>query len=367
MSRTRLFRFLALFAVAMTFAGHAWSAPCVSPISSCTEWLSVPGASGRLLLYATYPLVTKNERVTSALIVIHGAGRDADSYYRSAIAAGFLADALDTTIIIVPRFASSNATSDEGPGCHDKLATDEISWFCGGKENWKNGGPSALPTGVTSFDVLDQIVRSLARREIFPNLRSIVVSGHSAGGQFVARYAMANRIHDTVGVPISYVAANPSSYTYLDVVRPTNAAMVARYPALAPGYQPVPPAPSQKAFVEFGDAKGCTGYNQWPYGLEGRVGYTKDVPDSDLKRQLAARPVTYLVGELDILPLYTFDASCSAMAQGPTRLARGVAYYKYVTEVLSAQHRQVLVPACGHNARCMFTSEAALPALFPKQ
>src|SRR5215470_3346518 len=194
MSSTCLFRFLASFAVAMTWAGHAWSAPCASPVSSCTEWLTVPGTPGRLLLYRTYPLGTRNELVTSALVVIHGASRDADSYYRSAIAAGFLADTLDTTIIIAPRFASGKARSDEGPECSDKLATDELSWFCGGKENWKNGGPSAIAPGLTSFEVVDEIVRSLARRDVFPNLRSIVIAGHSAGGQFAARYAMANRI-----------------------------------------------------------------------------------------------------------------------------------------------------------------------------
>jgi len=364
--RARVCGFIVLFTAAVTFSAHAWSAPCVSPISSCTEWLTVPGTPGRLLLYRTYPLDTKNELVTSALVVIHGASRNADNYYRSALAAGFLADALDTTVIIAPRFAAGKARSDEGQECADKLAADELSWFCGGKENWKNGGAAGFAPGLTSFDVVDELVRTLARREIFPNLRSIVIAGHSAGGQFAARYAMANRVHDSVRVAISYVAANPSSYTYLDVVRPTNAAMASRYPTLAPGYQPVPPAPSQKPFVEFTHAKSCAGYNQWPYGLEERVGYTKNLSDSELKRQLLARPVTYLLGELDILPLYNFDASCSALAQGPTRLARGVAYSKYATEVLGAQHRQVLVPACGHSARCMFAADVSLPVLFPK-
>jgi len=54
------------------------------------------------------------------------------------------------------------------------------------------------------------------------------------------------------------------------------------------------------------------------------------------------------------------------MAQGPTRLARGVAFAKYATESMGARHQTVLVPACGHNARCMFTAEIALPILFPK-
>ena len=85
-----------------------------------------------------------------------------------------------------------------------------------------------------------------------------------------------------------------------------------------------------------------------------------------MKKQLAIRPTSYLLGELDILPLYGFDASCAAMAQGPTRLARGAAWGKYVNEKYGAQHKTLVVPACGHNARCIFTADAVLPLIFPK-
>ena len=118
-------------------------------------------------------------------------------------------------------------------------------------------------------------------------------------------------------------------------------------------------------FVAFADAEGCTNYDNWPYGLKRRTGYAAKTTDDDLKRQLAGRPVTYLLGELDILPLYGFDGSCAAMAQGPTRLARGLAYARYVNEKLGAKHKAVVVPACGHSARCMFGAEVALPLLFP--
>jgi pimeloyl-ACP methyl ester carboxylesterase len=365
--RIRLYRFAAALALAAAaFVGEAWSAPCVTPVSSCVDWLPAGETAGRLLLYRSYPLNTRNDLVTQALIVIHGAGRNADDYYRNALTGGFLADALDRTIIITPRFAAGRGRS-EGRECRDQLAPDELSWSCEGKERWTNGGAATSDPGLTTYDVVEQIVRLLSRREFFPNLRSIIIAGHSAGGQFTVRFAMANRIHDSLSIPILYVVSNSSSYTYPSALRPTSAAMVSKYPALAPGYQPVPATPSPSPFVEFPDARGCTGYNKWPYGLEERVGYAAKVSDADLKRQLAARPVTYLLGELDILPLYGFDGTCSAMAQGPTRLARGLAFANFVNAELGAQHRVVVVPACGHNARCMFGSDAALPVLFPKQ
>ena len=135
----------------------------------------------------------------------------------------------------------------------------------------------------------------------------------------------ANQVHDKLGVDVSYVVANPSSYAWPDSTRPRATALPADVAALPPGYiAPIsanPPAP----FGRFGDSDDCTMYDDWPYGFKNRSGYTAKISDDQLKKQLASRPTTYLVGELDILPLYGFDGSCPAMAQGPTRLARGLA------------------------------------------
>ncbi|HEV7394584.1 MAG TPA: alpha/beta fold hydrolase [Burkholderiales bacterium] len=348
-----------LFAV-VQFACTAWAAPCIAPPSACVEWVSVAGGSARAMVYRNHAIDARNDAVTQALIVIHGQGRDADNYYRHALAAGFLAGALDRTLIIAPRFASN-----EGRGCRDSLAQDELNWVCVGPASWRSGGASVGSNDITSFDLLDDIMQRLAKREVFPNLRSAVLLGHSAGGQYVMRYELANRIHDRLPFPLTYVVANPSSYTYPDSLRPTPSASVSRYPAGAPGYTPVP-AKTPPPFVEFADAQGCTNYNAWPYGLDRRVGFAAKLSDEELNRQLAKRPVTYLLGELDILPLYGFDSSCAAMAQGPTRLARGLAFAKYMNDKFGAHHQTVLVPACGHNARCMFGSEVALPVLFLK-
>ena len=80
---------------------------------------------------------------------------------------------------------------------------------------------------------------------------------------------------------------------------------------------------------------------------------------------VAVNGVCLTVANLD-LPLVGFDSSCPAMAQGPTRLARGQAFGKFVNQKFGAHHTVTVVPLCGHNARCMFTAEVALPLLFPK-
>jgi pimeloyl-ACP methyl ester carboxylesterase len=334
----------------------------VNAAPACTEWISLAGQPARLLVYRSYPLNTRNGAISRAFILVHGGNRDADSYFRSALAAGFLADALGDTVIIAPRFASNKGSSG-GTDCQDAMAADEISWVCDLKDpdSWRSGGGAIGHSELTSYDFMDEILRRLASKAFFPNLKAIVLAGHSAGGQFVTRYQMSNQVHETLGVPVTYIVANASG-AYLDRLRPTAAA----YPvaASAPGY--IPPAPSG-SFAPFADERNCATYDNWPYGLQNRKGYAARFGDEQLKKQLVSRPATYLLGEYDVLPLAGFDASCPAMAQGPTRLARGLAYEKYVNERLGAQHKAVVVPLCGHNARCMFTADGALPLAFPKQ
>ena len=318
----------------------ALAGPCAG--SACAEWVLVGGGPARSLVYRSHPLEVRNERIARALIVVHDTSRDAEAYFRTGAAAALLAEAQDDTIVIAPRFASRN-----GVGCADTLDEGEANWPCEGN-SWRSGGIAA-GQAVTSFDLADRILLMLARRSMFPNLRAIVVAGHSAGGQFVTRYQMANRVHDRLGIPVRYVVANPSSYAYPDSVRP-----VAHH--------------SQDGQTVFGPVgeRTCDAYDRWPYGLEDRAGYSRQASAAQLRRQLAGRPATYLLGELDVLPVASFDASCAAMVQGPTRLARGRAFAAYVNQQLRAKHTVTIVPACGHDARCMFTAEPALRVLFPK-
>jgi pimeloyl-ACP methyl ester carboxylesterase len=343
--------------------------PCTSATLDCTEWIKLAGQPSRILVYRTHRLDTRNEHITRAFVFVHGIFRDADNHFRTALAAAFLANALDDTIIVAPRFASNSSThGNEGGDCRDTLAPDEANWVCEVQrpDAWRSGGAPMGDGKLSSFDFMDEILRRLARKESFPNLKTIVVAGHSAGGQFVIRYEMLNQVHDTLGVPVSYLVANPSSYAYVDGQRPTTTAFPATASVSPPGLFVSPPSSPPPSFAPFADAKNCTGYKTWPYGLEGRTGYSASLTDEQITQQLVARPVTYLLGEADVLPLGIFDTSCPAMAQGPTRLARGFAFHKYVDENLHGHHRIVVVPFCSHSQRCMFTSEVALPLMFPK-
>jgi pimeloyl-ACP methyl ester carboxylesterase len=357
-----------LFAVLLAVAAVV-PTPCASATSDCTEWIKPSRQASRVLVYRNYPFETKNENITRAFVFVHGINRDADNHFRTALAAAFLANALNDTIIVAPRFASnSSATGNETGNCRDMLASDEANWICENQrpDTWRSGGVAIGGNQLSSFDFMDEILRRLAQKEFFPNLRTIVVAGHSAGGQFVTRYEMLNQVHDKLGVQVSYVVANPSSYAYVDSLRPTASAVAPTPSGTVQGPSAAASPNPPPAFVAFADAKNCTGYDVWPYGLKARIGYASALSDEQITKQLVTRSVTYLLGEADVLPLGVFDTSCPAMAQGPTRLGRGLAFRRYVNESLHAHHNLIVVPFCSHSQRCMFTSDVALPLIFPR-
>lgn len=332
----------------------ASAAPCVTATPACTEFVTLGGGPGRAMIYRTYPLGTRNDAIRRALIMVHGTNRNADHYFETSIAAAFLAGALEDTVVIAPHMIDQT----------DKPAENEIVW----ESSWRTGGPARTNPSLSSFDFVDELLRELANKATFPNMKALVVAGHSAGGQFANRYEMSNKVHDTLGVPITYVVANPSSYAWPDAVRPLPQGDAD--PAAAKegwNQRDTTPLPAHTEYT-FGpfDATKAPSFNRWPSGFENRTGYNASLTDAQLKKQLLERPTTYLLGQVDTLPLGGFDSSGNAMAQGPTRRSRGEAYFKYVTETLGAKHNIIIVPECGHNDRCMYTTNIVFPVVFPK-
>ncbi len=151
-------------------------------IQDSTETIQNARFDGRA---RSYSLDTPNARITRAVVMVHGTGRNADHYFLTTMSAAFLAGALDDTVVIAPHMIDAT----------DRAEPNEVVW----QSSWRTGGPARDNPGLTSFDFVDEILRKLARKSTFPNLRQIVVTGHSAGGQFTNRYAMANKVHDTLG------------------------------------------------------------------------------------------------------------------------------------------------------------------------
>jgi pimeloyl-ACP methyl ester carboxylesterase len=288
------------------------------------------GGQGLLPLYLSSDWSMPLPAVSRAIIVLHGRLRNADEYYISAhtaqVAAG---DDGKSALMIVPQFLA-----DVDIEAH-KLPADTLRWSLVG---WEGGDAALAPNPVSSFEALDAILTKLSDRRVFPNLKQVVVAGHSGGGQVAQRYAIAGRGEAMLSrqhIDIRYVVANPSSYAYFSKERPV--------PAIAAS---------------------CAGYNNWKYGMDERPPYLADATPAALEQRYVERDVIYLLGTLDTKP--AADKSCMGEAQGPNRYVRGHAYAEAMAKRNhgTPNHRLWDVAGVGHDGDKMLTSKCGLAALF---
>ncbi len=318
---------------------------CLSPDKSCSEHLELK--DGWILVYRTHALLEGSRDVEQALVMVHGAQRNGDGYFSTALAAAASRGALLKSVVVAPHFKGS-----DGPACRDAVEDGELYFGC---QAWNAGFPAMnSPAKANSFDAMDRILELLSDKSRFPNLKSIVLVGHSGGGQFMQRYAASNQMEQKLRVPVRYVVANPSSYLYLNDAR------------LRTDASCTPDGKCTGPFGPYWDRLNCTGYNRYRYGLETPVGYVASVGANTIRRQYPSRNVTYLIGDLDQLQDSDLDKSCSAQAQGFNRRERGINFWNYIrSQYQATAHKLVLVPRCGHNAACMFASSTGSKVLFP--
>lgn len=364
----------------------------------------------------------RHAHVRLAWIFIHGSKRNADDYHCCALATLPRQEQdLETTTILVlsPRFLdrsdrpsvtslvnepthciSSKKTKKKTKNNHNNhnntsTTTTTASTHSSSKEDcsseplyfakhgpiahtWRYGA-DAVNAPISSYEAMDAMVEALAfDTDRFPNLEQIVVAGHSAGGQFVHRWALTSmspawgdaanptnvtNVHATATarriVPIHAVAANPRSFAYLDQRRfdVTNETTTFDVP-------------------DRSRIHNCPGYNQWEWGLEPGGPVIAQYKDRALQQvggaqrmaaRYAKRKVTYLAGGLDVLPLWSECEDDDF--QGPNRRTRSELFYKSLLEIFGERqrhvvHQRVVVPMVHHDHCLLFQSKQGREVLF---
>jgi pimeloyl-ACP methyl ester carboxylesterase len=304
----------------------------VAPFARSAELtIAGPAGSGELPLDLSTDWSHPLPAVTRAVIVVHGAQRDAAAYLRYVEQAyTATAEPAAATLLIAPHFPTTGDVTEHS------LPAGTLRWAEAG---WQDGSPAIGPVSLSSFAALDAILLQLADRSRFPALRRVVLAGHSAGGQLVQRYAVAGRGDAALaaqGIKLRYLVANPSSYVWFGDARP----------------QPV-------------DRAACPSFDHWKYGLTEPPPYV-GATDA-LEERYIARDVVYLLGQQDTDPDHQrLDRSCAAEAQGANRYARGMQYL-FSLELRHpnlVRHRLFSIPGVGHDASGMFGSVCGRAALF---
>lgn len=266
--------------------------------------------------------------VTRAMIIVHGVLRDADYYYDTGVIAADAGHALEQTLVIAPQFVERSELAGH------VVSPRTLYW----DSKWPGGSDAISPAPISTYDVFDAIVARLSDERRFPNLREIVLVGHSAGGQIVQRYAVVGRapqLDPGARIQVHFVVSNPSSYFYFT------------------DWRPVPQT-------------NCPDFDQWRYGLSGAPRYVIGT-GAELESRYVRRHVTYLMGTGDTNPKEEdLDRSCGGEAQGPYRFARAKYFIGYIARRHPGGTSQdyAFVRGVPHDNRRMFTSKCGLAVIF---
>ncbi len=333
--------------------------PALDAQELCPERYHVEVEGERLSLpyCSNLPIDQANPNVRRIVFSIHGVATNAGVYYRNMMAAAErVPGALDETLVIGPKLMTRAFANSNDIGPTDVFWNTSSGRFWGGESG--SSDQHSRSVSVSSFEIFDRMLTDLLAPGLFPNLEVIVMAGHSGGGQFMNRYAMASPVEDEVarprGVHMRYVVAQPSTHTYLtaDRVDPTSRTR------------------SSFRVPEPSEVEGCQGYNRYGSGLEGLDGWTymENIGPERMIEQYRQRDVIYFHGMNDSDPEDSQLArGCAAMMQGAHRLDRGITYYNYIHHLYGSDghnHRISFVARVGHDNGRMWASEQGLLHIF---
>jgi len=326
-------------------------APATAQTSPFRITLEKDGKQLEMPYFRNFPLDILNPDIECAVIVHHGASRNPFDYFGYVVNSAHAVGCEQTTIILAPHILTKSDLETY------ELDDDPLlAYFSGG---WRQGNNSlntdTHPRTITvsNFEFYDEILTQLANPNIFPNLKKIVFTGHSAGGQVTNRYAAGTKVPDTIlrpaGIKIRFVVANSSSYIYFGPERRVAGTL------------------DQFALPSSEDLERAPGYNQYKYGMEGLNEYMSAVGPEQIRHQYQRREVFYLLGEQDRCS-DNLDDSADAMLQGRYRYERGQIYHNYIQHLFGPGtgylHKKVIALGIAHNSNAIYNSYQGRKLLF---
>mmetsp|Transcript_16770 Transcript_16770/g.27553 ORF Transcript_16770/g.27553 Transcript_16770/m.27553 type:complete len:576 (-) Transcript_16770:59-1786(-) len=385
---------------------------------------------GQLAYYSSMGRSIADNRVNSdiktAIIGVHGSGRDAGTYLCALTS--LMVDASKErsflrgqrrnlnpkdVLVVAPWFM---APVDDSPLPSSSLPY--LQWDAQYPifHTWRYGAESISDVNhnnvtISSFGAMDVLLESLCDRKRFPRLRRVVLVGHSAGGQFVHRWALssnswcfgggqfAHRWAPKSDLPnVRIVVANPRSFTYLDdrryfAVADQISSLEADRRSLAEDEGTLTPFHDYELRTPWAaEENECNGFNKYEWGLDP----DEEVPapyvinnvqkliehgdNSELFCRYASRDVVYLTGQRDIEILSAenrYKGLHGDRFQGPSRRERSERFFASLqtrgkelefcgrvggedTQV----HDRNIVKDVAHDHALMFSSPEGILAMF---
>jgi len=337
------------------------------------------GSNFYLPIFASHPPggpVSKDMK--QAIIVMHGAPRSAMQYFRDTLDVVDKQHKPQHTVVIAPAIPDKPCEAGKWSNRRRQQVPDDFkapTWDS--QREWMFGGGSdrrRRRQGMSSFDALDTVVDWT--QEEYPNLDRVVVTGFSAGGQMVLRWAVMSpegeggktRFGD---LNLRIIIGSPSTVLYLNEDRPKKSC------------RPDKDQGQYHSCKEFftPSAHACGGdFDKYGFGLkglhEGGGGTTtirgaaneymhwylnekksKQV-SKKLRERFATKDVRFVFGSKDTRHCDHSVCSndCGAMLQGTNRLQRGLNYMGHLKEALPNYTPKYSIFYGGHDNYAAFLS-----------
>lgn len=281
--------------------------------------------------FGTAEITTEDNTITRAIIYIHGGGRASSQAFQQIMSSAENLGMSSNTIIIAPQFLENQDIISHN------LGNDILQWDDWGRGDLSLNGSSP----ISSYSVLDSIILALLSNK--NNLATIIVAGHSEGGQFTLFYGGGNQIDNPqVNIHFTYIPSNPGAYLYLDEKRPVFSDRIDSF--LTP--------------------TNCIGYNDYRRGLDNLNSYMLNTGAQSILNNYREREFIYLLGANDTEIL---SSSCESSLQGRYRLERGKLYYHHIVNALGLtiqnNHQQAIIPNFNHT-NMIFSSACAEHYMF---
>lgn len=302
--------------------------PCLTGEDSCKQSITIENSQGNSFdfdFFSSFKFIEDEEHIWEELeeviFVVHGQNRNADEYFNYMANTVSSLDLQNKALVIAPNFRETSS------------GNNGLFWGNG----WREGANSEnVSSNISSFSVIDEILKKLSDPQKFPNLKKVIISGHSSGATFVQHYALANKAENLYqALDFTYVVANNQYFYYPDERR------------------------FDESTGEFFTPSTCSGYNFWPYGFEFAVEYLNGIDKAAVTEQQISRNTIYLLGENDTSTTGTLNTEdCAATLLGSNRFKRGENIFRFMDTFYNGQndHRKITVPNVGHDGEAMFNS-----------
>ncbi len=299
--------------------------PCTS-VNDCLRNVELRGSAGlgTFEFYCNYPIYEEKaewESLKQAIIVVHGASHNPDSYYSYMISTLENQSLSESTVLIAPYFKP-----ESGPNAED---------FYWSSTGWRDGKLSNNDNKISSFQVIDELINQLADKSHFPVLDQIIITGQSSGGRFTHIYAPANFAETKHSeIAFNYIVSESQYFYYPDGQRIDES--------------------NNQLFTP----TGCGGYEIWPFGYNIVPEYLNSTSVESFNFHFGNRAITYLLGNGSGSDGTLNTTDCSATLLGSSRFARGENMYRYMELAYPGEHKHTKTIANGilHDGSAIYQS-----------